>query len=141
MDSVKLSCYIILPFIDGNLASMIAKCKNLLDLAGYNERKHVSWNKRMSSLNESWVKSRSTIAEYIISAEKEPGLCAYCSINKAFIRCHKCGLSFHQCHTCDEMQHIHNPFHNWETWNGKFFEAVSPMEKWNAGGKIIDNVF
>lgn len=128
----------LISLLEDNLANMITYCESLLS-STKPTRSHVKWKERMIAAKEKWTHSRESIFDVVVSQEGFPvEQCKFCEKRKPFVRCHQCGLSFYQCEICDEEIHSNNPFHDREVWNGNFFEAVSPMEKSDGQGNIIN---
>ncbi|CAB4009190.1 Hypothetical predicted protein, partial [Paramuricea clavata] len=116
-----------------SLEDLITHCKTLLESMGSTEYVESNWTKRMTDMQEDWTKGWSFIFNWVVSDENHHSdKCSFCFGSDANVRCHQCGLSFYMCNICDERLHSSNPFHDREIWNGRFFEAVAPMEKFDG---------
>ncbi|KAG1797835.1 uncharacterized protein HD556DRAFT_1220926, partial [Suillus plorans] len=51
--------------------------------------------------------------------------CEDCGGEEGFIRCLSCSGEHSWCSSCAVRAHQHNPFHNLQLWNGKFYQSTT----------------
>ncbi|KAG1897763.1 uncharacterized protein F5891DRAFT_1129849 [Suillus fuscotomentosus] len=67
------------------------------------------------------------------------GKCKDCGREEGFICCLSCSGEHSWCSSCAVKAHQHNPFHNLQLWNGKFYESNTLWDHSNLGA--MEDVF
>ena len=108
--------------------------KEIIDKSKSKENK---WSKRVTRATTEWFKAHVNLKKFILSKEiPSSKLCLNCHQNEACIRCYDCIPSFEICSDCDVLLHQFMPFHNRSSFNGEFYESMTPGESFSDDGYV-----